>query len=86
METLTVSVREAAAILGVGQTAMYDAVRRGAVRVLRVGRRLRVPRMELEEIAHHPERFGRRGVDVRGITCSPTCQAAELSGRAGEAE
>lgn len=59
METLTVSVREGARILGVGQTAMYQAVRRGAVRVLRIGRRLRVPRVELEELARNPERFAR---------------------------
>ena len=57
MESLTVSVREGARILGVGESAMYEAVRRGAVRVLRVGRKLRIARVELEDLARHPERF-----------------------------
>lgn len=60
METpLTVGVREAAHLLGVGQMAMYEAIRVGKVRVLRVGRRLRVARVELEDLARHPERFSR---------------------------
>jgi excisionase family DNA binding protein len=60
METpLTVGVREAARLLGVGQMAMYEAIRAGRVRVLRIGRRLRVARAELEDLARHPERFSR---------------------------
>jgi len=56
-ESLTVSVREAARLLGVGELAMYRAVRAGVVRALRVGRKFRVPRAELEELARNPERF-----------------------------
>jgi len=56
---LTVGVREAARLLGVGQMAMYEAIRAGKVRVLRVGRKLRVARVELEDLARHPERFSR---------------------------
>ncbi len=54
---LTVGVREGARLLGVGQAAMYRAIRAGAVRVLRIGRKVRVPRVELENLARNPERF-----------------------------
>ena len=39
----TVTVEEAAAILGLGRSAAYEAVRRGEIPSLRVGRRLLVP-------------------------------------------
>jgi excisionase family DNA binding protein len=37
------TVDEAAALLRIGRTATYDAIRRGEVPSIRVGRRLRVP-------------------------------------------
>ena len=59
MEGLTLGVREAAHLLGVGESSMYRAVSAGAVRVLRVGRKVRIPRVELEALARNPERFTR---------------------------
>ena len=56
-ERLTLGVPEAAQVLGVGRTSLYRAIQLGRVRVLRVGRKLRVPRTELEALARDPERF-----------------------------
>jgi excisionase family DNA binding protein len=44
---LTMSVEEAAAMLGVGRDAGYEGVRRGQIPALRVGRAWRVPRAAL---------------------------------------
>jgi excisionase family DNA binding protein len=44
----TVSVPEAAAALGIGRGAAYEAVRRGEIAVIRLGRLLRVPIAWLE--------------------------------------
>ena len=40
---LTVSIEEAAALLGLGRTACYEAARRGQIPTRRLGRRLIVP-------------------------------------------
>jgi excisionase family DNA binding protein len=40
---LTVSVDQAAQLLGIGRTATYDAIRRRELPAVRIGRRLRVP-------------------------------------------
>lgn len=47
-----VSVEEAADLLGIGRNSAYDAVREGRfpVRVIRVGARYLIPRVELEEL------------------------------------
>ena len=39
----TITVEEAAALLGIGRTAAYDAARRGQLPTRRLGRRLFVP-------------------------------------------
>jgi excisionase family DNA binding protein len=39
----TVSVPEAGRVLGIGRTAAYEAVARGQIPALRIGRLLRVP-------------------------------------------
>jgi len=39
----TITVGEAAAILGIGRTAAYEAARRGEIPTRRLGRRLVVP-------------------------------------------
>lgn len=44
------TVEEAAKVLRIGRTAAYDAVRRGDLPVIRVGRILRVPRHRLEQL------------------------------------
>jgi excisionase family DNA binding protein len=44
------TVEEAAQVLRIGRTAAYEAVRRGEVPSIRVGRRLLVPRHRLEAL------------------------------------
>lgn len=39
----TISVQEAAALIGIGRTAAYEAARRGELPTRRLGRRLFVP-------------------------------------------
>jgi excisionase family DNA binding protein len=47
---LTVSVEEAGRILGVSRGVAYEAVRRGQIPAIRIGRRLLVPRHKLEAL------------------------------------
>ena len=47
---LTVSVAEAARMLGIGRNLAYEAVRRGEIPVIRVGKRLLVPLPALERM------------------------------------
>ena len=49
-ESLTLSVPEAGAELGIGRDAAYQAVRTGQIPVIRIGRLLRVPRAALEKM------------------------------------
>jgi excisionase family DNA binding protein len=44
----TISVEEAAALLGVSRWAVYDAVNRGDIQAVRVGRLIRVAARPLE--------------------------------------
>jgi len=55
----TLSVPEAARVLGIGRIAMYRAVKEGRVAVLRVGRRpkLRIPKVAIQELLRHPDRW-----------------------------
>lgn len=48
MSTLLVSVRDAARELGIGRDSAYALVREGRLRSISVGRRILVPRTELE--------------------------------------
>ena len=50
MDRWTVTVEEAAQILGISRSSAYECVRRGELRALRLGRRLVVPRSALEEL------------------------------------
>ena len=47
-ERLTLTVVEAADLLGVSRNSLYEAVRRGEVPHLRIGRRIVIPRRQLE--------------------------------------
>ena len=46
----TLTVDEAAALLGIGRTTAYVAVRDGSLPTIRIGRRLLVPRAQLERL------------------------------------
>ena len=47
---LTVSVEEAGEILGCSRNTAYEAVRRGEIPVIRLGKLLRVPKAALERL------------------------------------
>jgi excisionase family DNA binding protein len=49
-EPLTISVEDAARLLGISRGLAYEAARRGELPVIRVGRRLLVPRQRLLEL------------------------------------
>lgn len=46
----TFTIEEAAGVLGIGRTSAYEAVRRGEIPVIHLGRRLLVPRVALERL------------------------------------
>jgi excisionase family DNA binding protein len=54
METMTVTIEQAASLLGVSRSAAYDAAKSGeltaGVRVIRVGHRMLVPRIDIERL------------------------------------
>jgi len=47
IELRTLSVDDVAKILGVGRSAVYEAIRRGEIPALHFGRRIVVPRVAL---------------------------------------
>ena len=51
--TLTVTVPEAAALVGISKWAYYDGIKRGDLPGRRVGRRLVVPRNLLDRFLEH---------------------------------
>ena len=54
-EKLTLTVDEAAICLGIGRNSAYEAIARGEIPVLRIGKRLLVPRAALERMLHEPK-------------------------------
>ena len=65
---LVLTVEETATALRLGRTACYEAIRRGEIPSVRIGRSLRVPRQALEQLlnvnghgpaAEGPQRNGR---------------------------
>ncbi len=49
-ERLTLTVDEAAKILGIGRQLAYNRVKTGEIPVIKIGRRLLVPRKALERL------------------------------------
>lgn len=49
-ERLTLTVEEAAASLGISRASAYEAVRRGEIPAIRIGRRLLVPKARLDRL------------------------------------
>jgi excisionase family DNA binding protein len=54
-EPLTLTVEQAAELLGVSRGLAYEAARRGQLPTIRLGRRLLVPRWRLLELVGAPE-------------------------------
>jgi len=52
---LTLSIGEAAKLLGIGRNLCYDRVKTGEIPVIRIGRRLLVPRSALEKLLANPK-------------------------------
>ena len=50
LESLTYTVSEAAAVLGVSRSTAYECVRSGDLRAIRLGRRLVVPKSAITEL------------------------------------
>jgi excisionase family DNA binding protein len=50
VERLTVTVPEAAKLLGISRMSAYTAVREGVIPSLRIGRRILIPRLALERL------------------------------------
>ena len=53
-ERATLTVNEAAAILGISRTTAYESVRRGEIPARRFGRRVVILRHELEQLLGWP--------------------------------
>lgn len=54
-DKLTLSVEEAAKVLGIGRNLCYDKVKTGEIPVIKIGRRLLVPRAALEKLLADPK-------------------------------
>ena len=54
-ERLTLSVPETAKVLGIGRNLCYDRVKTGEIPVIKIGRRLLVPRAALEKLLANPK-------------------------------
>jgi excisionase family DNA binding protein len=50
LECLTVSVPEAGRLLGYSRNTAYEAVERGELPVIKLGRKMRVPRAAIERL------------------------------------
>jgi excisionase family DNA binding protein len=50
MDRKTLSVAQAGEVLGIGRSAAYQAARAGQIPTIRIGRRLLVPIIALEEM------------------------------------
>ena len=56
-ESLTMTVKEAAAALGISRGLAYQAARDGSIPTIRIGRRLLVPRRALYKLLETPTRL-----------------------------
>ena len=50
LEKLVYTVEEAGTVLGLGRSGAYEAVRRGDIPTIKIGRRLLVPKAALERM------------------------------------
>lgn len=54
-QRLTLTVDETAKLLGIGRNLAYDRVKTGDLPLLKIGRRLLVPRAALEKLLSEPK-------------------------------
>jgi excisionase family DNA binding protein len=55
MERQTLTVEEAAKMLGIGRSSAYEAVRKGELPVIRIGRRYVVPKVAIDRLLSGPQ-------------------------------
>ena len=72
MNKLALSVEEAAKVIGLGRNAAYEAIRRKEIPSLRIGGRILVPRLKLEEM------FGGCGTPGAESAHSPNDRLTEV--------
>ena len=65
-ENLTLSVVEAARLLGISRNRCYEAIRTGEIPSLRIGKRVLVPRRALEEVLNKAARDSPSSVEHGG--------------------
>lgn len=53
-DKLTLSIEEAANVLGIGRNLCYERVKTGEIPVIKIGRRLLVPKKALEKLLEEP--------------------------------
>ena len=63
---LTISVPEAARRLGVSKFAVYDAVSRGDIIAVRIGRRVQIPTHVIDELLTHGNTGGAKPEQAAG--------------------
>ncbi len=56
MERETLTVEQAAKVLGIGRGTAYEAVRAGELPAIRIGKRLVVPRQAIDRLLADPGR------------------------------
>jgi len=54
-ERVTLTITETARLLGIGRQLAYDRAKAGEIPVLKIGRRLLVPRAALERMLQEPK-------------------------------
>lgn len=54
-ERLTLTIEETAKLLGIGRQLAYERVKTGDIPVIKIGRRLLVPRSALEKLLADPK-------------------------------
>ena len=54
-ERLTYSIPECAKALGIGRNLCYDRVKTGEIPVIKIGRRLLVPKRALQKLLEEPQ-------------------------------
>ena len=54
-DKLTLSIEEAAKVLGIGRNLCYERVKTGEIPVIKIGRRLLVPKKALEKLLEEPQ-------------------------------
>lgn len=54
-EKATLTIKEAARYLGIGKNLCYDRVKTGEIPVIKIGKRLLVPRRALDKLLEEPQ-------------------------------